>query len=337
MMHIGTKSLPISVALFVSVTGAHAQAQTASPQPLPSPPTAVAKSPAPATTSGSPSAAGTTPAPPATVETIVVTARPNNETTRIDRTTYDVRTNPEAPVSPAIDVIAKLPGIFVGPNNRISLAGGAYVTILVDGRPMLRDAAMQIPAERIASIEVISNPSAEFASSSEAIINIILKKTPAAAKASGSFGIGINTADNKSLNASIDKSWGDWGLSLSGRVADTSSNYRSSGVFRYLEILPNNVSQVATSGLSQTNGRYGSGFVRLTHDFSEFNDLELSTSYYRQTGRAQSTSLETASIGTGLRLIGNTTDSAYEVGYAGFGASFTSEKQKDYKFETSIG
>jgi ferric enterobactin receptor len=311
------------------VFSTQAQAQTTSP-PAPTPtPT---PTPQPATPASTPPAPGaTTP-----VETIVVTARPNSQNTRIDRTTYDVRTNPEAPVSPAIDVIAKLPGIFVGPNNRISMAGGAYVTVLVDGRPMLRDAAMQIPAERIASIEVISNPSAEFASSSEAIINIILKKTAPTTRASGSIGASIDTLENKGLNMSLDRSLGDWGLSLSLRLAEKGSLYKSSGDFRYLGVLPNDVSQVVTSGRSVTAYKQGSGFARLTRDFSEFEDIELSLSLFHQSGGSRSTSLETASIGNALRLISDATQEKFEADYAYASATFTSEHEKDYKFETSL-
>jgi outer membrane receptor protein involved in Fe transport len=323
MVRANTTIVPFCVMMFLVAQTNIAHAQTAPPTPAP----------APATTTPAPALAPTNTTP---VETVVVTARPNSQQTKIDRTTYDVRTNPEAPVSPAIDVIAKLPGIFVGPNNRISMAGGAYVTVLVDGRPMLRDAAMQIPAERIASIEVISNPSAEFASSSEAIINIVLKKTSAAAKASGSVGISIDSFENTGLNASLDRRLGKWGLSLSARLADRSSIYKSSGEFSYLGALPNDVSRVVNSGGSLTTTKQGSGFARLTRDFSEFEDIELSVSLFRQTGGYRSSSLETANVGNALRLIDDATQGTFEIDSIYAGATFTSEHEKDYKFETSL-
>jgi ferric enterobactin receptor len=327
-MGITSRLAPIPLAVLLVANSTHAQAQTQRPAPTPP---ATPTTPPTATTPASTTPPSTTP-----VETIVVTARPNSQNTKIDRTTYDVRTNPEAPVSPAIDVIAKLPGIFVGPNNRISMAGGAYVTVLVDGRPMLRDAAMQIPAERIASIEVISNPSAEFASSSEAIINIVLKKTSAAAKASGSVGTSIDTLENKGLNMSLDTRLGKWGLSLSGRLAQRGSTFKSSGEFRYLDFLPNGVSLISTSGESITHYKQGSGFARITRDFTEFEDLEVSASYFRQSGGSLSTSLETANIGNALRLINSATQSQFDIDYAYLSATFTSEHEKDYKFETSL-
>jgi ferric enterobactin receptor len=319
MVRANTKIVPFCLILFVVTQTTSAHAQAALPAPAATP-----KTPAPTLTNTTP------------VETVVVTARPNSQNTKIDRTTYDVRTNPEAPVSPAIDVIAKLPGVFVGPNNRISMAGGAYVTVLVDGRPMLRDAAMQIPAERIASIEVISNPSAEFASSSEAIINIVLKKTSAATKASGSVGVSIDSLENTGLNASLDRRLGKWGLSLSARLADRSSFYKSSGAFSYLGALPNDVSRVVSSGNSLTTTKQGSGFARLTRDFSEFEDIELSVSLFRQTGGYRSSSLETANVGNALRLIDDATQGTFEIDSVHAGATFTSEHEKDYKFETSL-
>jgi ferric enterobactin receptor len=324
---------PVSIAVLVFLHGnaLHAQATTPPSSTPPAPTTPAPNTPAPA-----PPASTNTPATTTPVETVVVTARRDNQNTKIDRTTYDVRTNPEAPLSPAIDVIAKLPGIFVGPNNRISMAGGAYVTVLVDGRPMLRDAALQIPAERIASIEVISNPSAEFASSSEAIINIVLKKTSAASKPSGSVGASIDTLENKGLNASLDRKLGKWGLSLSTRIAERGSLTRSSGELRYLNALPNDISRIVSSGNNISRTSQGSGFARLTRDFSEFDSLEVTASYFRQSADIVASGLETANIGNGVRLIKSLANVEYDVDYAYASATFTSEHEKDYKFETTL-
>ena len=103
----------------------------------------------------------TTAEPAQQVETIVVKARPQTRDSRIDRVVYDVRTLPDAPASAAVDAIGLLPGVFVGANNRITMVGGAFVTVLVDGKSMPRAAALQIPANQIARIEVMSNPPAD--------------------------------------------------------------------------------------------------------------------------------------------------------------------------------
>ena len=79
-----------------------------------------------------------------------------------------------------IDMLKKVPGIVVA-GNRVSMAGKSGLTILIDGRPtkyldinsLLRD----MPADNIKSIEVISQPGANYdAEGSGGVINIVLKK-----------------------------------------------------------------------------------------------------------------------------------------------------------------
>ncbi|MEM6772922.1 MAG: outer membrane beta-barrel protein, partial [Bacteroidota bacterium] len=74
----------------------------------------------------------------------------------------------------------KVPGIVVA-GNRIQMAGKSGLTILIDGRPtkymdinsLLRD----MPADNIKSIEVISQPGAQYeAEGNGGVINIVLKK-----------------------------------------------------------------------------------------------------------------------------------------------------------------
>jgi len=79
-----------------------------------------------------------------------------------------------------IDMLRKVPGIVVA-GNRIQMAGKSGLTILIDGRPtkymdiqsLLRD----MPADNIKSIEVISQPGAQYeAEGSGGVINLVLKK-----------------------------------------------------------------------------------------------------------------------------------------------------------------
>lgn len=79
-----------------------------------------------------------------------------------------------------IDLLKKVPGVVVA-GNRIQMAGKSGLTILIDGRPtkymdinsLLRD----MPADNIKSIEVISQPGAQYdAEGSGGVINIVLKK-----------------------------------------------------------------------------------------------------------------------------------------------------------------
>lgn len=82
----------------------------------------------------------------------------------------------------ATDVLRNVPSVAVDANGSVSLRGSSNLTILVDGKPaggsnggpgLKLD---QIPASRIARIEVITNPSAKYDAQGTGVINVILKK-----------------------------------------------------------------------------------------------------------------------------------------------------------------
>lgn len=79
-----------------------------------------------------------------------------------------------------IDMLKKVPGVVVV-GSRVTMAGKSGLTILIDGRPtkymditsLLRD----MPADNIKSIQVISQPGAQYdAEGNGGVINIVLKK-----------------------------------------------------------------------------------------------------------------------------------------------------------------
>lgn len=118
------------------------------------------------------------PVPGDTTE-VTVTAHRKDVSRKIDRDIYDVKVGPDAPSLTTADVIIRLPGVMMDSSSNVTVHGGEAVSFLIDGKPVKRDLALSIPASQIAQVEVITNPSAEFASSSGAIINIVLKKNAA--------------------------------------------------------------------------------------------------------------------------------------------------------------
>jgi len=83
----------------------------------------------------------------------------------------------------ANDVLMNLPSISVDPEGGVSLRGSSNVRILVDGKPSGlvsfkgSSGLQQLPASMIATVEVITNPSARYEAEGMAgVINIILKK-----------------------------------------------------------------------------------------------------------------------------------------------------------------
>lgn len=116
-------------------------------------------------------------ADPAAAGDVVITARPPEITDRIDRRIYDVESDPIAQVGLATDVLRKLPSVTVSPEGAVALRGDYGVSILIDGKPASAGALSQLPANQVARVEVITNPSAQFApDGTSGVINVVLRK-----------------------------------------------------------------------------------------------------------------------------------------------------------------
>lgn len=131
------------------------------------------------------------------LETIEVTARKPFLEQKAGMLVVNVDQSITGQGGTVIDMLRKVPGIVVA-GNRIQMAGKSGLTILIDGRPtkymdiqsLLRD----MPADNIKSIEVISQPGAQYdAEGSGGVINLVLKKnsllgTNGSVYASGGYG-----------------------------------------------------------------------------------------------------------------------------------------------------
>ena len=129
-----------------------------------------------------PPAAETTAKPNATT-TVTVTSQKKAVVKALDKTVYDESHNPRAATGSAYDVLQATPTVTVTPNGDISVKGERKVEVRVNGKPLAvlsgddRAVALQTMAgSDIASIEVITNPSAAYGTNGGAILNIVLKK-----------------------------------------------------------------------------------------------------------------------------------------------------------------
>jgi len=97
-------------------------------------------------------------------------------TMSIDRKVFNVEKNLASVGGTAVDVMKNVPGLNVDIDGNVTMRNAAP-QIFVDGRPttMTLD---QIPADAIATVELITNPSAKYDASGggAGILNVVLKK-----------------------------------------------------------------------------------------------------------------------------------------------------------------
>ncbi len=111
---------------------------------------------------------------------IIVLAEPGDQV-RIDRRTYTLRDDPVAQSTNMFDVLGRIPSVSVAPSGEITLLGADGVQIQINGRPVpsnnLEQVLRGIPGGSVERIEVITNPSAQYAAdASGGIINIITRR-----------------------------------------------------------------------------------------------------------------------------------------------------------------
>jgi len=117
------------------------------------------------------------------LESVSITARKPVVTVRPDRIVFNVGTSVNAIGSNALELLRKAPGVTVDNQDRIMVQGRSGVQIYIDGKPSpltgndLTAMLRALPASQIASIEVITQPSARFEAAGNAgIINIVLQQ-----------------------------------------------------------------------------------------------------------------------------------------------------------------
>lgn len=107
---------------------------------------------------------------------VVVNSKNNFIEFQQDKKVFNVEKLLAATGGTALDIIKTLPGISVDAQNNITVRNAAPL-IFIDGKPSVLSPD-QIPSEQIASVELLTNPSARYDAGSGAagIINIVLKK-----------------------------------------------------------------------------------------------------------------------------------------------------------------
>lgn len=117
------------------------------------------------------------------LESVTVTGQKPLIEQKLDRTVLNVENSILAQGNTALEILEKAPGVMIDNDGNISLRGRQGVLIMIDGKPtylsqqQISTMLRSMSSNNIASVEVITNPSAKYeAEGNSGIINIVLKK-----------------------------------------------------------------------------------------------------------------------------------------------------------------
>ena len=102
---------------------------------------------------------------------------------RVDKIVVNVENSIVNAGGTALEILQKSPGVTVDNNGNISLRGKQGVLVMMDGKPTylsaqeLYNMLRNMPADQLAQIEIITNPSAKYdAAGTTGIVNIRMRK-----------------------------------------------------------------------------------------------------------------------------------------------------------------
>jgi outer membrane receptor protein involved in Fe transport len=141
---------------------------------------------------------------------VTVTAKKPIVEVHPDKTVFNVEGSINATGNNALELLRKAPGVVVDNNDNIMMSGKNGVQVYIDGKPSPLSASdlaaflKTLQSNEIATIEIITNPSAKYdAEGNAGIINIRIKKDKrlgANANVSGEYSIGKYPQYNGSVN-----------------------------------------------------------------------------------------------------------------------------------------
>lgn len=145
---------------------------------------------------------------------VVVNAQRDFMTVAPDRTIYATKDLIVSSGGTATDLLKNIPSVEVDADGNVSLRGNQNLTIQLNGRPsgLTAESLKSLPADAIAQVEIVANPSAKFdPEGTGGIINIVLKQDHDRGVSGGVSG-GAGTNGGLSLGGNINYGSGPWNI-----------------------------------------------------------------------------------------------------------------------------
>ena len=204
---------------------------------------------------------------------------------------YNVADDPTIQTGTTSDALQNAPGVEVDIEGNITLRGVSSVEIWVNDKPSklteenLKTYLETLPANALDRIETITNPSAKYATSAEAVINII---TSAYIKSNHFISFGVNGATQPFVSPWISYTWANEKLSVnlyaSGRYNYGKNDGWSRTTYRKnsADSIAGHYDTTATENYSTTSNNQrlnGNIFARVSYAIDSMTDLDFMAHY----------------------------------------------------------
>lgn len=200
---------------------------------------------------------------------------------------YNVSEDPSIQTGTTEDALQNAPGVEVDVEGNITLRGVSSVEIWVNDKPSklteenLKTYLQTLPANALARIETITNPSAKYATDAEAVINIV---TSAHIKSNQFVSFGVNGSHQPFVSPWVSYMWAKEKLSInlfaSGRYSKRDNTTESHSYMRRdHDSIPNGLydTTMAESAYDTSHNRSHSAniFMNVNYEIDSMTELSV--------------------------------------------------------------
>ena len=214
-----------------------------------------------------------------------------------EKLVYNVSEDPSIQTGTTEDALQNAPGVEVDVEGNISLRGVSSVEIWINDKPSklteenLKTYLQTLPANAIARIETITNPSAKYATEAEAVINIV---TSAHVKSNQFVSFGINGSSQPFLSPWMSYMWKKERLSVnifaSGRFSNRINSLDGWNMRRYDSIpgIFDTISYETYSQKDDNRNLSGNIFMNVDYEIDSTSDISVDGGGFYNNNRSYS-------------------------------------------------
>lgn len=216
------------------------------------------------------------------IEEVVVQVSRPLVTMDVDKLTYSVDADPEAPASTLLDMLRKTPMLTVDAEDNVQLKGQGNYKVLVNGKSSslmdksFKEVVRSMPAGSVKSIEVITNPPAKYeAEGVGGIINIITDRKSGIGGYNGGVGVRADSRGGYGGNAYVTAKQGKFSISANGYGGTYRGKWGYGDTYKESPLQDDN-RYMHTLGRNKGNGKYFGGNIEAGYEIDTFNLVTVS-------------------------------------------------------------